>query len=655
MIRIRAVILGLAFAVLICGLTPFNNAYKAATLLGGGHFPMAPFFILIWLTLLVGLGQRLFKTAWLTGPELLSVWMLMALVSGIAYTGLARTFFINLTAPFHFATVGNEWKELFYPLMPASWYPQSTEAVESLYNGLSDGRRMGWIEVLARIPWRAWAVPLLHWSAFVLLCYFVMICIVNLFGRHWVHNERMNMPLLRVPELIEEAAEENRLPGFFTDRFLLAGLAIPVALHLLNGLSVYYPTLPSIPTLILAGPYFPKYGLFSGFHDLKIYIYPAFIGFAFLTPRQISFSFWLFFILGGLLMGLLEVMGYQIPAAALGVTFGPVLSRPEETQMIGAYGVFFLFILWLSRFHLRDIVKQAFGGNRQAPTENEWFPPVWSFWGTVAGTVAIMVWLAAFGMAPLAAFLVVGAFFMMLLVASRVVCQGGMAYFTLTAAPLDGLLSFFGPGLFSHAGIFLAAVVQKVLFVDLRESLMPSLFHASGVSRKARQSRTRFFWAMALTLVAGLAASLVAMLALCYKYGIRDLQLDWASRTTVSVYEKIHTLIQSPPPDSHWVLVFSLAGAMVMLILVVCYHRFYWWPVHPIGYLTAYSSAMWILWFGFFVGWACNTLCIRYGGVGLFRRLRYFFIGLIIGDFLMAGTWAIVGWTSDMSYQVLPD
>jgi hypothetical protein len=104
----------------------------------------------------------------------------------------------------------------------------------------------------------------------------------------------------------------------------------------------------------------------------------------------------------------------------------------------------------------------------------------------------------------------------------------------------------------------------------------------------------------------------------------------------------------------HWVKIFSAAGALVMLILVACYHRFYWWPIHPIGYLTAYSSAMRILWFSFFIGWLCNAICMRYGGVVLFKKLRLFFIGLIIGDLFMGGTWAIIGLFTYGSYQVLP-
>jgi hypothetical protein len=148
--------------------------------------------------------------------------------------------------------------------------------------------------------------------------------------------------------------------------------------------------------------------------------------------------------------------------------------------------------------------------------------------------------------------------------------------------------------------------------------------------------------------------SFISMLTLCYKFGARELDLDWAVRSTVSVYENVHTLIESPMRSGKWVLIFSVFGAVVMMVLVVCYHRFYWWPIHPIGYLMAYSSAMRILWFSFLVGWLFNVLCMRYGGIHLFKRLRLFFVGLIIGDFLMAGSWAIVGLFSDASYLVLP-
>jgi hypothetical protein len=590
----------------------------------------------------------------LTGRELLVTWALMVLLSGVAWTGLSRTFFINLTAPYHFATMENRWEEVLQPLLPKGWYPVSREAIDAFYNGITGGRQMGWLEVVRQVPWGAWVGPLLEWTGFILLCYFLMICITSLLSRQPLYNERMNFPLLRVPILMQEALDEDRLVTVLTHRFLLVGLMVPVCLHLINGLSFYNPTIPSIPTLILAGKFFPKAGLFSGFYKLKIYIYPAFIGFAFLTARQVSFSFWFFFLAGGLLVGLLNVLGLNIPAAALGVTFSSTLSRPEETQAIGAYLVFFLFLAWLARFHLLDVVLKALGRRRDEDPETEWITSQPTFWGFVAGSIALIGWCHHYGLPIGVAVLVVVAFFLFTLVAVRVICQGGITYFTLTAAPLDAVTAFFGSRFLTQAGLAVAAVAQKVLFLDLRESVMPALLHTRKVTDGVRNNR-RVAVAIALTLVAGVVVSFIAMLSVCYKFGVRDLQMDWAIRTTVSVYENIFSMVESPAETSTWVLIFIAAGAALMLGLVVCYHRFYWWPIHPIGYLTAYSSAMWTLWFSFFVGWLCNALCMHYGGTALFKNLRMFFIGMIIGDFFMAGNWAIYGLFSYASYMVLPD
>ena len=143
----------------------------------------------------------------------------MVLASGIAYTGLVRAFFVNITAPYHFASAENRWKEVLHPLLPKIWYPQSEEAIESLYNGLIDGRQMGLLDIVKQIPWSAWLPPLLIWGGFVLLCYFLMVCIINLLSGQPLYNERMNFPLLRVPELMGEALDNNRIGAFFLNRY----------------------------------------------------------------------------------------------------------------------------------------------------------------------------------------------------------------------------------------------------------------------------------------------------------------------------------------------------------------------------------------------------------------------------------------------------
>ena len=655
-IRLRAPILGLFFAVLICGITPYNNIYLQATPLGGGHFPLAPFFIFLLLAIISILLTKIpgIRKAPLTGGELLIIWIQAVIGSGIAYTGFARTFLINITAPIHFATMGNRWQEVLHPLLPASLAPSNASAIELLYNGIPQGRELTWWQVVTQIPWDAWTTPLTMWWTYVLLGYLIMIFLINIISRQWIHYERMNFPLLKVPEMISKAVNSGEGGSFFTNRFLIIGLMIPIFLHVVNGLNLYYPSVPQIPTLVLAGRYFSDTGIFTGFHKLKLYFYPAFIGFAFLTSRQISFSFWFFFLCGGLLYGILNLAGYSIPASELGVTFGPTLTRPEEMQMIGAYTIFFIFLLWLARDHLFSVVRQSFFLDKDTNKGPEWIDVRISFWGVLICTALLLYWYIHFGMSPLTACLLILVFFIIMLVATRIICQGGLAYFTLTAAPMDWLSTLFGTKIFAGINGLLAGVSQKVLFVDLRESLMPSLLHGNSVHQNRWPTRL-IFTSLLFTVACSLVASTVAMMALCYRYGIRELQLDWATQTSLTVYDNIFRLVTAPSEPGSWVFTFALLGALVMLVLVTCYHRLYWWPIHPLGYLTAYSSAMRILWVSFFIGWVCNALCMRYGGVKLFKKLQFFFVGLIIGDFLMGGTWAIIGLFSDTSYQVLPN
>lgn len=457
--------------------------------------------------------------------------------------------------------------------------------------------------------------------------------------------------------------DQKQFISWWSDRYLLIGLTFAGLLHLLNGMHFYYPSVPQMPTLVLAGSYFPKFGLFSGFYKLKLYFVPAFVGFAFLTTRQISFSMWAFYLLGGLLFGLLYVLGWQLPEAALGTTLGPDLARPEGAQTIGSYIVFFIFLVWLARHHLKETLtcflrpqcrgKDVTNKGKYDVLPDEWGPPIWPLWGLVLGMAALSVWCWFFGLPFLASLLLPIMFLVVMLVTSRIVCQGGLPYFTLTAAPSDALMGFFGTGFFGTAGVAATAVMQKVLFLDVREAIGPTLFHGSKIRQEAKK-RNLVLVAIGLSLVLALAAAFITMLYLGYKYGLRELGLEWATQTVLANYENAQRLVDQPVGPNYWTITYAGAGALVMAILIFCYYKFPWWPLHPLGYLVAYSAGMQILWFPFFLGWLCNHLVLHYGGTSLFNRVRFLFIGLILGDFLMGGMYAVIGLFSDQSYSVFP-
>nr|WP_321513037.1 DUF6785 family protein [uncultured Pseudodesulfovibrio sp.] len=663
-LRLRALLTGLLLGMTLCIFTPLNNTVLHNTPMGGGHFPMAPFFIIAWMFVIDAFSSRLSKRPpFFSGVELLVIWLMMVLFTAIGFAGLTETFFINITAPERFAKDAYRWTEVLTPLLPQSWFPQSADAVRLFFQGLEGGNEMGVIAVLSAIPWGVWLPTLAVWSLFILGSFFVMICLMALFGRQWVVNERVHFPLMSAPIVMGEALDQKQFISWWSNNYLLIGLTMAGALHLINGLHFYYPSVPQIPTLVLAGSYFPKFGLFSGFYKLKLYLVPAFIGFAFLTTRQISFSMWTFHLMAGLLFGLLYILGWQLPEAALGTTFGPDLARPEGAQVIGAYAVFFIFLIWLARHHLKETLTcflhpichstEIEGKGKFDTIPDEWGPPIWPLWGLFSGMIFLMVWCWWFGLPLLAAVLLPCAFLIVTLVTSRLVCQGGLPYFTLTAAPSDGLMGLFGTGFFGSVGLAATAVMQKVLFLDVREAIAPTLFHGSKI-REQTPHRNLVLVAIGLSLVLALATAFVTMLYLGYKYGLRELNLDWATQTVLANYENAQRLVDQPTGPNEWLITYAGFGALAMFVLIFCYYKFPWWPLHPLGYLAAYSAGMKILWFPFFLGWLCNHLILHYGGTRLFNRVRYLFIGLILGDFLMGGIWSLIGLFNEQSYNVFP-
>jgi len=79
-----------------------------------------------------------------------------------------------------------------------------------------------------------------------------------------------------------------------------------------------------------------------------------------------------------------------------------------------------------------------------------------------------------------------------------------------------------------------------------------------------------------------------------------------------------------------------------MWALIALRIRFTGWPLHPIGYAMGPSWPMIQLWFSIMVGWLMKWLILRWGGMRMFRQARPFFLGLVLGEFVVAGVWIVV-------------
>jgi hypothetical protein len=93
-------------------------------------------------------------------------------------------------------------------------------------------------------------------------------------------------------------------------------------------------------------------------------------------------------------------------------------------------------------------------------------------------------------------------------------------------------------------------------------------------------------------------------------------------------------------PGMRWMA----GGAAFTFGLAFMQSRFLWWPLHPIGYAFSTCYAMEYWWSTIALTWLIKLLLVRYGGLQAFVKARPLFLGLILGDAVMACVVAFMSW-----------
>ncbi|MBM3212063.1 hypothetical protein FJZ33_07580 [Candidatus Poribacteria bacterium] len=71
--------------------------------------------------------------------------------------------------------------------------------------------------------------------------------------------------------------------------------------------------------------------------------------------------------------------------------------------------------------------------------------------------------------------------------------------------------------------------------------------------------------------------------------------------------------------------------------------KFFWWPFHPAGYAVSSSWSMNVFWFSIFLSFFIKWIILKSGGIKLHRQAIPFFLGLILGEFIVGSVWSIIG------------
>lgn len=589
----------------------------------GNHFPIGCLFLFTFLVLGVNTTlRRLRPRLAFAQQELLTVWGMLICGAGLASSGLMRYLAPMLTAPFYYATDSNRWSS-WLGYVP-DWMVPSRDPNSLVVKGFYEGVPLG-----KGMPWQPWVHVFVAWGVLFACVVGLSLCLSCLMWRQWADRERLTFPLVQIPIEMTCDPAKGLLNGFFTSRMMWLGCALAIAIRGINGLHSYYYSIPDIPLSWPIGPSFPNppwnaIGLWS------VTVYFSVVGIAFLLPTEVSFSLWAFFVAFRLIRVLRVSMG--LPA------LDAVAVNHEIGWSTGGFVALTAWMLWAARAHLVGAwrAKPKDAGSSRDPIElgN-------AATGAVLCFAGLVIWSVAAGMTPIFAVLLWGCFAMILLVVTRIVAESGLLFVQSAFFPTNVLSAVPGSAVFNSTGLGSAMIIQTAIIHDPREALMPSLMNSLKLKGEGRGRD--MVVAILLAVVVGYVVSFVSFIGTCYRYGAVTMD-PYGDRVAPALFlGQVNTYLQSPGAFDWTAFGHILSGAAFTALLLFMRSKAILWIPHPIGFLLPVTYALLTCWFSIFIAWALKSLVLRFGGLRLLRIMLPFFMGLVVGEGIIAAIWVIVG------------
>jgi hypothetical protein len=603
----RSIIIGAILSLGIGLILPVTEFLIQGTRLGLSSATPIAFFLLFVILIGPQFIIRCIKPNWaLERSELLVIFAMMMVAAVIPTRGFGGPFFSMITGSTYYASPENEWDKLIQPFQSDMIVLKDANAARQMYEGLEG----------APIPWDAWTRPLVWWSIFVLFMSIMVISAMMLLRRTWIERERLVFPVAQVAlAMVEDDPGGSRLNPLFRSNLFWIGFFIPMTLESLNALNRYFPDVPTfrlqwtIPHNITWVPQVPVRVSF------------LMLGFAFFIQAQLSFSLWFFFLL-------------SLPASWIYGTFfrdhQEVLGNwtsggPDGTimahQQMGAMFVLVAMMIWAARDYL---AKERL---------NAVVFLVSTF------LMCVMVWFT--GVPAWIAPIVVGSALIIWLSMTRLMAQAGMATIIPAIIPLGFVVSTVGTSSLGTVGL-IAIGLTLIWTGDLLTYLMGPAANGIFVQNRASVKPTSGALSLVGATMLSLAGCIFMTLYLTSKVGGLNLHPQYFQWFPKLPWQFAESKLQMSSGVSITGYIWTGVGAVVMLLLVYAQRLFFWWPLHPLGYLAQGGWIMKQLWFSFFLAWLAKSIVLRYGGVRVYKKARIVFVGIIVGLLVVGGLWLII-------------
>jgi|GEM_PF-6380749 len=622
---ITAVVLGLGLAGGYPWLVAILPRGNQAPELMGGYLPVVPLLLfavvaLIWNPLL----------RWLRGPragfrpaELLVIAACLLAVSGIIGRGAAdRWLEWTMAGP----ALAN--KTTLAPLVEALPTQLSLPAHSNDPDvaALTDAFVRARVQPQAPLPWSVLLKPLLSGGALLISGLILVVGIIAVTARQWTHNERLPHPLAQIPQAMTDGTVLRSKP------FVVA-FALTLVFWLWNLSSAWglHPLGPIRSTFIIPDLYkllgadapagWPMDVMKHYWGGIRIY--PLAIGIAFLLTIDVGFSVWGGFWLGVLICGWLTAVG--IPT-----------SFPDTGRLVGAGATLGMaaLIIAIGRHHYKRLVGSLF-------RQGEGHPDPVGVWGVRAFALAALLivslvwWMGGqSGSALLGGVCAVLLVSCYILVIARVVAECGLANFQ-AAHEMSLLANSLGlPLLLPYQALMATLYLGHTLVMDTRQNVAGYVVLGEAAGASAQVPSGRLLLVIGGVLIIGLILALVSTAWAGWTYGT-TFSGNSLRANEVIAFTDASVNTAGGTQALFWT---NFAGSPVLvgilLIFVIAGLRRVWsrCPLHPLGLVVAFSWPIFQVWGSLMLGWLLKFLILRYGGLGLYRRLKPLAYGLILGD-----------------------
>jgi hypothetical protein len=624
----RALLLGAVLSLGIGLILPVTEFLIQGTRLGLSSATPAAFFLLF--VILVGpqFLLRCLNPAWsLSRSELLVVFSMMMVATVIPTRGFGGPFFSMATGAIYFASAENEWATQIQPHLSPMIVLKNAGAVRQMYEGLEG----------SPVPWEVWLRPLGWWTVFMVCLAMMVISVMFLFRQTWVERERLVFPIAQVAlAMVEDDPKGSRLNPLFHSGLFWMGFLIPMGLESLNTLSRYFPEVPTFrPNWTLSHD-------IPGVPPLTLRLNFLMFGFAFFIESQLSFSLWFFY-----LLSLPAHWVYGRFFAGHGEALGPWTSGgPGGTimahQQMGAMLVLVGTMVWTARQPIVRLRGKNTSNRGRASEMNRGKDSTPTFLAMFLISALLMsLMISMTGVPGWIAPLVVGSALVIWLSLTRLMAQAGIATIVPAIVPLGFVVSAVGTPNLGTVGL-IAMGLTLVWSGDLLTYLMGPAANSVYVGHRANVKPFAGALSMLAAVILSLIGCFVMTLYLTGKVGGLNLHPQYFQTFPQTPWQFAESKLLNSSGASVSGYLWTGVGAGVMLLLTYAQRLFFWWPLHPLGFLAQGGWIMRQLWFSFFLAWLVKTAVLRYGGGASYKKARVFFVGIIVGLLVVGGLWLIV-------------